>query len=288
MKGNAMRLRLVMTGDSEKNVAAAVALRDRFAKSDGCLGGSVLYEHDVVRTDAREYVEGREHERILAYNPENMRARVSAIKASGLLRVGDMVIRNVEDGHPADGKSYQAVHTKYARDLSQVVPESPRCGYGLIKRDIWRQAVVPGRISRPAREFDAAVSAAAVFDTHVLAELYVPVPSSDAMVAGTIRPQQQEAWMLDSVSRAKRVASLGPPLTWTFALISVGYQGGGGGGAMAGMPLHDLDVARVARVASLCNDAGLWLHIGAANVGGVTAEAAERETRRWVKALAKW
>lgn len=290
-------MRLILNATHTNDVRAALALRAWAAKAFGCTFGCVLAEQFVVRNDMSQYVRGKEHERILHYQRERLEGelkRLRTVGGGGLLIDGDMILRNVEDGHPADSPQHLAAHRVYAKDLAAMEPTCLRGGYGLVKRDIYAQEKVPGRIPHTAVAFDKGAANVVADDTHVVGELYLPMMTNERSgnVEGTMPATYQESWMLDTVGRAKRVAG---SVAWRGQAGDTtggGFRGGVGGrtvalvnpryvgGSISFGPLLERDVARVAKVAAMCDELALWLHIGAGQLSG-------DEARRYVETWAK-
>ena len=283
-------LRIIINATHTNDFKAAQHLREWACKNFGgtiCVRfGTVIAEQFVVRKDMEKYVPGKEHERILHYQRERLEAELHRLRSVGLMAPGDLVLRNVEDGHPADSAPHLAVHKVYGQDLATLAMECFTGAYGLVKRDVHAQEKVPGRIPRTANEFDRGTAKVVGADTHVVAELYLPAPTNETggSIAGMIWAPYQDAWMHDIVGRAKRIsvsakrtdAGAGVGVAPTLALVNPKYSGG----LLKGEWLNDRDLARTCRIGGCCDELGLWIHIGQ---GEMTSDEARRQVERWAR-----
>lgn len=241
--------RLIAFSADDQNAATLAFWRDE-TNAPACV---MLYEQFVTREPKQTMG------RILTYDPKLMIRELERLMAARLLRNGDIVIRNVEDGHPLDGPTFAYVHRRYAEDLRAF---ADRYGfltgaYGLFKMRHNPEAM-HYRGARPFEMSDAAAASVIDADSVAVAELYctsVSAPKLPFRQTYRIRDTDQRAWMVRQVDDVRRYSSK-PVIAFCHPFYVRP------GGPMHGKPLNSRDLAISIEAGERADMLALWAHLG--------------------------
>lgn len=188
---------LCLTCDgAPENLAAYRAIVDENAdlRRAYCLHEQHVCKADTVRPPA---------ERILDFSESRLAAHLDWLRAQGFIDGRTLLIKNTEDGHPAQTGTGDAVRTalfRYAASLRRLASTNQVGSYGLMKMD----QHFSGKVWLRTGQVDivrADVMAAPVLrmDDVYLTELYLSARSNAP--GGTMSGARQAAWVTAALAR---------------------------------------------------------------------------------------
>lgn len=238
----------------------------------------VLHEQHVVKVGSVRPMS----ERILDFSEGRLEVLLGWARDIGLVDDATLLVKNTEDGHPAQPGTGDAVSlalSRYTTTLRQLAPKNPIASYGLMKMDqnftgkVWLRS---GQVD--VVRADAMAAPVLRMDDVYVTELYLSARSNAP--GGSVSGNRQAAWLTAALARTlfyadgRERAAIAMP--WYHAP----------GNEINGKPLSTADVGVIVDAVWDMAPCSLLLnaHVGPAS-GGNSGDDILTQIRRWREVL---
>lgn len=280
--GSGRPLYLSISADGDR-VEELEALDTRFQAMPRAV---MVYEQFVCAPSAKV-----DAERILTF--DDVRCARELRRLAPRVRASDVLVGNIELGHPAYGPKYAAACERFASLLRAGAAMGLGVGgpavcqgsgsYGLIKANQTVSGTTVWHAKHPAApmvEMDLAAKPIIDQDSHVVCELYLTYPSAPdggPRQNSRVRAFEQTAWVRRDLARTAYLAQ-GKPI---LAFVNPFYRGNHD---RTGKPVSSSDLKLLIREIAAVDRACpvVWMHVGKGNsTPHAAADAAERWELAW-------